>query len=144
MIFVALISAFATAALPFAHTQTIDYNSSHVVSLKGCLNFQTVIHILPGERIEVIAIGNSFDWQVTPNQRGDLISIKATTASGISNLTIVTSKSSYNFALETASETACAAGEVIYEVRFRQAAEYFKPENLAVHRPPNRRPDAPH
>ena len=106
-----------------SHFRVIDYNPSGIVRLDGCLNFQTMISLADDEHVQNVGVGNSAAWQVTPNKRGNLLFVKPLTAGGFTNMTVVSDKRSYNFELRNASAAECAAGGVVYSLRFNYAPE---------------------
>ena len=97
---------------------TLPYNPDGVIRLEGCVNFQTMIAFAPGETIENVGLGDSSQWQVTPNKKADLLFVKPLIARAFSNMSIVTNKRSYNFELRNAPESDCAKGRVVYTLRF--------------------------
>jgi len=97
---------------------TLPYDPNAVVQLEGCLNFQTMIGFEPGETIQNVGLGDSVQWQVTPNKKGDLLFVKPLVAKAFSNMSIVTDRRAYNFELRMAPASACAAGRVVYTLRF--------------------------
>lgn len=97
---------------------TLPYNPDGVVRLEGCVNFQTMIGFGPGETIENVGLGDSSQWQVTPNKKADLLFVKPLIAHAFSNMSIVTNKRSYSFELRNAPEADCAKGRVVYSLRF--------------------------
>jgi len=103
---------------------TLPYDPDGVVTLEGCLNFQTMIGFAPGETIQNVGLGDSTQWQVTPNKKGDLLFVKPLTAKAFSNMSIVTDKRAYNFELRMAPAAACAEGRVIYTLRFSYPTEH--------------------
>lgn len=98
--------------------QTIPYDPNAIVRLDGCLNFQTMISFENGEAIENVGLGDSAQWQVTPNKKATLLFVKPLVPHAFSNMSIVTTRRSYNFELHSASDTACAKGRIVYDLRF--------------------------
>ena len=97
---------------------TLPYNPDGVVRLEGCLNFQTMIGFAPGELVENVGLGDSSQWQVTPNKKSDLLFVKPLMAHAFSNMSVVTNKRNYSFELHNAPEADCAKGRVVYTLRF--------------------------
>ncbi|WP_164852616.1 TrbG/VirB9 family P-type conjugative transfer protein [Novosphingobium umbonatum] len=66
--------------------------------------FETTVQFADDEHVENIAIGDSAAWQVTPNRRANLVFVKPASAKApITNMTVVTDKRSYLFALHVAA-----------------------------------------
>lgn len=120
MILAALpVRGLAQSYEPDSRLRTIDYDAAAVVRLEGCQNFQTMITLAPDEHVENVGVGDSAAWQVTPNKRGNLIFVKAIAAKGSTNMSVVSDKRSYSFDLRMASDSDCAHGRMLYELRFR-------------------------
>ncbi len=82
-----------------ARIQTIAYDPDQVVLLRGTLGYQFMLEFASDERIETVSIGNSVDWQVTPNRKADVLFIKPIGHSGRTNLTVLTDQRRYAFEL---------------------------------------------
>jgi type IV secretion system protein VirB9 len=115
----------ALAGVSWAHGQvteqrvkTVEYTENTVVTLDGCMNFQTTVIFGLGEQIENVGLGDANQWQVMPNRRADLVFVKPLAARALSNMTVVTARHIYNFELRTATEAACRRGRVVYTMRF--------------------------
>ncbi len=113
----------AAAESGASHFRVVVYDPTGVVPLDGCLNFQTVITLADDEHVQNVGVGNSAAWQVTPNKRGNLVFVKPLTASGFTNMTVVSDKRSYNFELRNADAADCAAGNVVYSLSFSYAPD---------------------
>ena len=73
----ALLPATASAQTPpDARLRTLPYSPDAVTRLDGCRNFQTMISFAADEHIENVGLGDSSQWQVMPNKRGDLLFVK--------------------------------------------------------------------
>jgi type IV secretion system protein VirB9 len=103
--------------------RVIDYDPTAVVQMLGCAGFQTTVTLASNEQVENVSVGDSANWQVTVNKRGNLVFVKPVSPKGFTNMTVITNRRSYNFELRTASEKACRSGDVTYELRFRYAPE---------------------
>jgi type IV secretion system protein VirB9 len=79
--------------------QTVVYDASQVVVLRGAPGYAIAVEFSPDERIENVAVGDSGGWQVTPNRRGDALFIKPVGNAQTSNLTVITDVRRYNFSL---------------------------------------------
>lgn len=98
--------AAALAATPLAAVQAEDprmverlYDPSEVVRVEGRVNVQAMIRFGEDEHIENVAIGDSQQWQVTPNRRADLLFIKPLAERAATNMTVVTDRHTYLFDL---------------------------------------------
>lgn len=108
LVWLMLLAAPATAAesprpgLTDPHIQSTFWNPDEVVRLKGRYGFQTMIEFDPAERIENVAIGDAMGWQVTPNKRANKLFVKPIDRRAVTNMTVVTDRRTYNFALSVA------------------------------------------
>ncbi len=83
------------------HVQTVFYVPDEVYLLRGALKWQIMIEFAPDERIENISIGDAQAWQVTPNKRARNLFLKPLVKNAKTNMTVVTDRRRYIFALET-------------------------------------------
>lgn len=79
--------------------QVVEYDPDQVVRINTAPGYTLTIEFSPGERIENIAVGESVDWQITANRRGDLLFIKQAPAAPETNLTVITDARRYAFIL---------------------------------------------
>ncbi len=75
------------------------YNARRIVTVHGHVGIQTTITFRSDERIDNIAVGDSTEWQVTPNKHGTLVFIKPMHANSHTNMTVITDKRTYLFDL---------------------------------------------
>ena len=99
----AMIAVSASAPVP-AHAAdsrlvTRLYSKEEVVRVEGRLGVQATIAFADDEHIENVAIGDSATWQVTPNQRANLLFVKPLAARARTNMTVVTDRHTYFFDL---------------------------------------------
>jgi type IV secretion system protein VirB9 len=94
------------------------YNADEVVRIEGHLGVQASIAFEDDEHIENVAIGDSANWQVTPNKRANLLFVKPLGARARTNMTVVTDKRTYFFDL-----VASATAHPLYVLRFTYPAE---------------------
>lgn len=90
-----------------------DYNAAEVVRINGQVGVQASIAFGEDEHIENVAIGDSSNWQVTPNKRANLLFVKPLEAHARTNLTVVTDRRYYYFDL-----VASPSLKPIYVLRF--------------------------
>jgi type IV secretion system protein VirB9 len=89
------------------------YAKDDIVRVDAQLGVQAVIAFGEDEQIENVAIGDSTNWQITPNKRANLLFVKPLTARGRTNLTVVTDRRTYF--LDLVSNPALAP---VYQLRF--------------------------
>ena len=84
-----------------AHIQTVFHDDDQVVQLIGALGWQITVEFAADERIETVSIGDALAWQVTPNKRARNIFLKPLIKGAATNMTVITDRRRYVFALET-------------------------------------------
>lgn len=94
------------------------YDPAEVVRVPGKLGVQATIAFGEGESIENVAVGNSQEWQITPNKRANLLFVKPLAAAARTNMTVVTDRHTYFFDL-----VAGPKAEPLYMLRFTYADE---------------------
>lgn len=94
--------------------QVVDYDADQVVRIQAAQGYQVTLQFGSDERIENVAVGDSAAWQVTANQRGDLLFVKPVREGAATNLTVATDVRLYAFEL-----TSSFGGDTPYMVRFR-------------------------
>lgn len=102
----AWLAALLAAAAPLAAAHAEDsrlverlYDPAEVVRVEGRTNVQAMIRFGEDEHIENVAIGDSQQWQVTPNKRANLLFVKPLAERAATNMTVVTDKHTYLFDL---------------------------------------------
>jgi type IV secretion system protein VirB9 len=110
-----------------AHIQTVRYDPDQVVQLTGAPGWQMMIEFGPDERLENVSIGDALAWQVTPNKRARHLFLKPLTKSASTNMTVLTDRRRYAFALASAPRRATTP----WIVRF----EYPRPVEEAIDEP---------
>lgn len=96
--------------------KTIIYNPNEVVELTFHYGFQSFIEFEEDEEFEVISLGESFPWKITPV--GKRLFIRPLQINTDTNMTIITSKRTYMFQLRSDSYEGKGDEELIYSVRF--------------------------
>ena len=89
------------------------YDPDEVVVIQGKTKVQATIEFGEGEAIENVAVGDSTAWQVTPNQRANLLFVKPLSPSAQTNMTVVTNRHTYLFDL-----VASPRAKPLYMMRF--------------------------
>jgi len=97
----------------------VPYEPSNVVAILGSTFNTTQIIFEPGEMIENIQSGDAGAWQVdVQKQLPNIVFIKPTLAGSNTNLTIVTTKRTYYFQLNSINERQGHGTQATYAVRF--------------------------
>lgn len=128
--------AYARQADP--RIRTLMYDPDRVVALNAFFGYQLMIEFGADERIEDVAIGDGATWQVTPNKGANLLFIKPVEHATRTNMTVVTDRRGYLFALTANPSRDAGAGEMTYVVRFA-----YPPEPVVVISPPPPPPPPP-
>ena len=81
------------------HIQTLPFVADEVVLLEGAIGWQIMVEFGPDERIENVSIGDALAWQVTPNKRAHILFLKPLVKNAATNMTVVTDRRRYAFAL---------------------------------------------
>lgn len=116
------------------HVQSILFVPDEVVRLRGAMGWQIMLEFGPDERIENVSIGDALAWQVTPNKRARNLFLKPLVRNAATNMTVVTDRRRYTFALETGPKEVT----VPWVVRFDYAREVVEAiEEPAPPPPPN-------
>lgn len=98
--------------------QVVDYDADQVVRIQAAPGYQVTLQFGSDERIENVAVGDSAAWQVTANQRGDLLFVKPVSDGAATNLTVATDVRLYTFELSPSF----GGSEAPFMVRFRYPA----------------------
>lgn len=114
-----------TAAPAMADERLVEhvYNADEVVRIDGRLGVQATIGFAGDEQIENVAVGDSAQWQITPNKRANLLFVKPLESGARTNMTVVTDRRTYFFDLVSS-----ARARPVYLLRFR----YPEEERLAA------------
>ncbi len=96
--------------------RTIVYNPNEVFQLKFHYGFQSFIEFAPDEEIEIISLGEAYPWKITPiNKR---IFIRPIQVDITTNMTIITTKRTYQFEITGLPYDEKANENLIYSIRF--------------------------
>ena len=112
---------FANAKTDFPTTidsriKTIVYNPNEIVELTFHYGFQSFIELEDDEEIDIISLGESFPWKITPI--GKRLFIRPLQINTSTNMTLITNKRTYMFQLKSDSYEGKGDEELIYSVRF--------------------------
>ena len=102
-----------------ARVKTFSYSENEVYALRGHYGFSTVIEFSPKERIESISIGDSLAWQVVKPNRPNLMFIKPLEENAQTNMTVITTKRIYTFALSAQKATAEDSDDLTFRLKFK-------------------------
>lgn len=100
----------------------VDYNPMNVVKLSTFYGVSTHVQFAEGEAIQDVAVGDDQAWKVVP--RGNHLFIKPQATNADTNVTVVTSLRTYQFALVVQprplkDSTAWADPNLIFSLTFR-------------------------
>ncbi|MBL0318738.1 MAG: TrbG/VirB9 family P-type conjugative transfer protein [Alphaproteobacteria bacterium] len=96
--------------------KTLVYSANEVYHVTVQYGYQTNIEFGVGEDIQTISMGNSFILDATPV--GRRLFLKPLEDNSKTNLTVITTKRSYYFEIQTKSETDVEDEELAYVIRF--------------------------
>ena len=113
---------------PDARVRRLDYIPGQVVTHAGHFGYATTIRFGPGERIANVAVGDPDGWQTLPNAAQTLLFVKPLLEDADTNMTVVTDREVYHFALELAED-----GVPVFEIDLAPAPR----------QPPQTRPSPP-
>ena len=104
----------------------VDYNPQNVVKLATFYGVSTHVQFADGETIKDVAVGDDLAWKVVP--RGSHLFIKPVATNADTNVTIVTDKRTYQFALVVQPRppkdaTAWTDPNLIFSLSFRYPEE---------------------
>lgn len=109
-----------------SRVRTIDYDPGNVVRLGTFYGVSTHVQFAEDERISDVAVGDTEAWQVIP--RGRHMFFKPKTTNADTNVTVITNKRTYQFALvvearKVTDTTAWKNPNLIYSLAFRYPDE---------------------
>jgi type IV secretion system protein VirB9 len=117
--------------------KTLVYNANEVFQLKFHYGYQSFIEFSEDEEIEMISIGESFAWRLTP--AGKRLFVRPLEIGAHTNMTIITNKRTYQFDIASAQYDGRADEELVYTVRF-----YYPETGMRLPVPPQlSRPNVP-
>ncbi len=96
--------------------KTLVYNRNEVYQLKFHYGYQSFIEFGEDESIEMISIGESFAWRLTPADRR--LFIRPLEVAAHTNMTIITNIRTYQFDIRSGEYNGKADEELVYVVRF--------------------------
>lgn len=102
--------------------KTLVYNENEVYQLTFHYGYQSFIELSDDEEIELISLGEAFPWRMTPS--GKRLFIRPLEIDSRTNMTIITTKRTYQFEIISKEYEGRADEELIFSVRF------FYPEKI--------------
>jgi type IV secretion system protein VirB9 len=96
--------------------KTLVYNRNEVYQLKFHYGYQSFIEFGEDESIEIISIGESFAWRLTPADRR--LFVRPLEIAAHTNMTIITNRRTYQFDIRSGEYNGQADEELVYVVRF--------------------------
>lgn len=93
----------APTSPPDSRIRTLRYNESDVYTIRTKYGYQTNIVFAPEEEIQTISVGDRSLWQIIP--AGNRLFIRPMNEGITTNMTLLTSKHSYEFDLQSVSGT---------------------------------------
>ncbi len=112
-------SSFAAETVPLttdSRIRTIVYNPNEVFQLKFHYGFQSFIEFAPDEDIEIISLGEAYPWKITPI--GKRLFIRPIQIDVTTNMTIITTKRTYQFEITGLAFDERTNEDLIYSVKF--------------------------
>ena len=116
LLLAALVATPALAKDPRIATRF--YDPSQIVVVRGHTGIQSTIEFGADEHIDNVAVGDSADWQVTPNKHASLLFVKPMQPTAHTNMTVVTDQRTYLFDL-----VATPGATPVYVMRFTYPPE---------------------
>jgi len=109
--------------------KTLVYSEYDVYDVTFHYGYQGLIQLDPEERIVNFSIGDSIAWQIVPNNSGNLLFIKPVENNANTNMTIVTDKRIYSFALRAEIPVSRRDDNLAFRVKF-EYPEIFSEEKF--------------
>ncbi len=101
--------------------RTIVYNPRDVVRIDGTYGYHTVVELAEDEQIQGMVIGDSVAWEAEKNAAGNRIFLKPKEDNAATNLTVLTNRRTYSFALQASRSTRKEA--MTWRLRFEYPEE---------------------
>ena len=112
-------NGFTAETIPLttdSRIRTIVYNPNEVFQLKFHYGFQSFIEFAPDEDIEIISLGEAFPWKITPI--GKRLFIRPIQIDVTTNMTVITTKRTYQFEITGLAFDERANEDLIYSIKF--------------------------
>jgi len=126
--------------------RTIVYSPRDVVRVDGTYGYHTVVELGPDERIDGLFIGDKLAWEATQTAAGNRIVLKPLEDNATTNLTVVTDRRTYSFALRASRSR--GKKQMTWRLRFEYPEEEAARRQREIQRAELRRaslvnPEAP-
>ena len=118
---------------PDAHVQTVFWDPDRIIPITGAPGWQITLEFAADERIENVAIGDALAWQVVPNKLARNLFLKPLLKNAATNMTVITDRRRYIFALDTGPRRASTPWVVRFE--YPPPAIVLTEEIIAEQRP---------
>lgn len=96
--------------------KTLVFNENEIYQLKFFFGYQSFIEFSNDEKIELISLGESYSWKITPIEQR--LFIRPLVIGAHTNMTIITSKRTYQFDISSGQYDGRSDEELVYTVRF--------------------------
>ena len=96
--------------------KTLVYNENEVYQLKFHYGYQSFVEFSEDEEIEMISMGESFSWRITP--AGKRLFIRPLEIAAHTNMIVITNKRTYQFDIRSGEYDENGDEELVYTVRF--------------------------
>ncbi len=119
MSFIVSFRAMAVEDIPTtidSRMKTIIYNPNEVFELTFFYGFQAFIEFSENEEIEIISLGESYPWRITPV--GKYLFIRPMQVNANTNMLIITTERTYQFQIKSRAYEEGTDDELVYSVRF--------------------------
>jgi type IV secretion system protein VirB9 len=101
--------------------RTVVYNPRDVVKIEATYGYHTVVEFADDEAIQALVIGDSVAWEAEKNAAGNRIFLKPKEDNAGTNLTVITDRRTYSFALQ--ASRAAAKARMTWRLRFEYPEE---------------------
>jgi type IV secretion system protein VirB9 len=108
--------------------RTVVYNPRDVVRIDATYGYHTVVELAEDEVIQSLVIGDSVAWEAEKSAAGNRIFLKPKEDQAATNLTVITDRRTYSFALQ--ASRGAARNKMTWRLRF----EYPEDESLREER----------
>lgn len=136
-VFFLFVATTSFAAIPIttdSRIKTFVYNENEVFPITVHYGYMTSVEFAKNETIHTIAPGNGYSWKFI--QDGRRLFIKALEGAAHTNMTVITSKRTYQFELESKDPSEMVDEQLVYVVRFYYPDELLKEPKAVVNTNP--------
>ena len=113
--------------------RTVVYSPRDVVKIEATYGYHTVIELAESEVISSLVIGDSVAWIAQQSEAGNRIFLKPKEANAATNLTVITNRRTYSFALQ--AKRSKGTSQMTWRLRFEYPDdEALEQERLGLQR----------